>query len=727
MLVSVLLARDTPLPLALGLFGDWGSGKSFFMALMEERMCELASLAAQGRVEAAPFVREVRPVRFNAWHYVDTDLWASLAATLFDELARTKSPDAAAVALEKLDHARQEADEARRRRERIERDVADLAARTAGVGAAARSSLSVAIRGVRNDAKLLPQLGLLASGSEGNDVAVQRLVNALGDVETVADKARAAGRLFQEEVLYRRRKATLATLGAFIAAAGVVWAVSTWSLGPKLLTLFAGVLAGLLPALNATVRVLSLARDAREARELPLVEKQEELDQAKAIEQETQREVERCEQQLAELRNRGQQLRDFVRERASSSDYRSKLGIMSQVRRDFEQLATLLAPGQSAGAQHVVAVAAEVSRQVPEVERIILFIDDLDRCPHDKVVEVLQAVHLLLAFKLFVVVVGVDSRWLDRSLKAHYANLLEEPERYLEKIFQIPFTLRRMTLPRYRELIAELTPSPVQPVDAGRRAGRSPGERPGGVGAGHGAPANSGKRTSTTRDLRQVLPSNPAERGAEQAPTSDQAGLPPEGNTAEDSAAPARDLGAAVSMTAFAGSDRPTVEPPPLPRPEALVISAQERDLLGNLGEIIPTPRAAKRLVNIYRMLRVSVPEDELDDFSPDGGKEYEAVVLLLGILVGRPSQSLEVFDALMSAHDDTDVREVLGHFPAVDGPLADLFEQITTIEVRAYRRWAPRVARFSFQLAGLPEDRELTVNAPGSAIGFSPNQADPR
>ena len=35
MLVAVLLARQTPLPLAIGLFGEWGGGKSFFMALIQ--------------------------------------------------------------------------------------------------------------------------------------------------------------------------------------------------------------------------------------------------------------------------------------------------------------------------------------------------------------------------------------------------------------------------------------------------------------------------------------------------------------------------------------------------------------------------------------------------------------------------------------------------------------------------------------------------------------------
>ncbi len=47
---------------------------------------------------------------------------------------------------------------------------------------------------------------------------------------------------------------------------------------------------------------------------------------------------------------------------------------------------------------------------LPELNRIVLYIDDLDRCPPKRVVEVLQAVHLLLAFELFVVVVGVDAR-----------------------------------------------------------------------------------------------------------------------------------------------------------------------------------------------------------------------------------------------------------------------------------------------------------------------------
>ena len=61
---------------------------------------------------------------------------------------------------------------------------------------------------------------------------------------------------------------------------------------------------------------------------------------------------------------------------------------------------------------------------LPRIDRIVLDIDDLDRCQPQQVVEVLQAIHLLLALNLFVVVVGVDPGWLIRSLKAQYPDVL---------------------------------------------------------------------------------------------------------------------------------------------------------------------------------------------------------------------------------------------------------------------------------------------------------------
>ena len=667
MLVSVLLARDTPLPLAVGLFGDWGSGKSFFMALMQERMAELAHLAALQRPEAAPFCREVRQVRFNAWHYVDTNLWASLAATLFDELARADAPDEAQTKLGQLDEARERVESARTKREGLEREVQEPEA-AAEPTADLRTSAAVAIRAVRDDPKLRTSLREAAEGT-ARDRSTERLVAVLGDVESTSQKARTVWRLFQEELLHRRRWVTLVSLVVLVGIAVVVSSLTGLPAVVKAVTLAGGLAAGLAPAWDGALRVLYLAREAREARELPLLEKRDELARALAVEEAAEREVAQRERELAELRDKGLQLQEFVRERAASSDYREQLGVISKVRRDFEQLVALL-PGSDhqAGAEQVAVVAAAVTRRIPEVERIVLFIDDLDRCPHGKVVEVLQAVHLLLAFKLFVVVVGVDSRWLQRSLEAHYRNLLEEPDSYLEKIFQIPFTLRRMTPAHYRELINQLTPHLAVS-----------GEQP--------HVTEEGDGTSGTK-------TGPSMRVPRRAADEEQA-TQVVGSSAKDAS----------------GDDLPVKEveppePPPLPRPEALVISDAERTLIGRLGSIVPTPRAAKRLVNIYRMLRVSVPDEELEAFRPGGGSEYQAVLVLLGLMVGRPTQAEHVFKAVVASPDDADLWQVLANFPDVHEQLAPLRRHVELVRAAPYRRWAPRVSRFSFRLAAvLPTD----------------------
>ena len=87
----------------------------------------------------------------------------------------------------------------------------------------------------------------------------------------------------------------------------------------------------------------------------------------------------------------------------------------------------------------------------PPLQRIVLYVDDLDRCPPEKVVDVLRAVHLLLALPLFVVVLAVDPRWLRRALEQHHATLFlardlgesqASPANYLDKIFQVPYALR---------------------------------------------------------------------------------------------------------------------------------------------------------------------------------------------------------------------------------------------------------------------------------------------
>jgi hypothetical protein len=70
------------------------------------------------------------------------------------------------------------------------------------------------------------------------------------------------------------------------------------------------------------------------------------------------------------------------------------------------------------------------------IDRIILYIDDLDRCKPEDVVRVLQRVHMLLAFELFVVVVAVVARWVEEALTQSYKCCVSRSRR--------PFRPRRM-------------------------------------------------------------------------------------------------------------------------------------------------------------------------------------------------------------------------------------------------------------------------------------------
>ena len=82
---------------------------------------------------------------------------------------------------------------------------------------------------------------------------------------------------------------------------------------------------------------------------------------------------------------------------------------------------------------------------------IIIMLDDLDRCPPDRLVEVLEAVNLFLVDLPVVTVFGVDSKVIRHAVAEQYNFMLgdeathREKEDYgrffLEKIIHIPFQL----------------------------------------------------------------------------------------------------------------------------------------------------------------------------------------------------------------------------------------------------------------------------------------------
>jgi hypothetical protein len=145
-----------------------------------------------------------------------------------------------------------------------------------------------------------------------------------------------------------------------------------------------------------------------------------------------------------------------------------------------------------------------------------------------------------------------------------------------------------------------------------------------------------------------------------------------------------------------------------------LRIRPEEQDFLARLTAFLSTPRAVKKLANLYRLLRLSVSETRIDDFvgTNETGGPYQAAALLLAVLIAEPHDTRGLLESLSNAAPGHDICEVL----TGTGLPTRLAEFITTLrastpvhgDVIDYQRCAAAVARHGF------ETYDLFKNQPG-------------
>ncbi len=87
-------------------------------------------------------------------------------------------------------------------------------------------------------------------------------------------------------------------------------------------------------------------------------------------------------------------------------------------------------------------------------KRIVVLIDDLDRCPPDAIVQVLEAVHVLTDVRGFVFVMALDYAVLISAVTERYATA--DAALFIEKIIQIPFWIPEID--RSESVIGEIVP-----------------------------------------------------------------------------------------------------------------------------------------------------------------------------------------------------------------------------------------------------------------------------
>lgn len=639
-LASVITYSKIKPPLAIGLFGTWGSGKSFFMKLLREEVDRLATSDNTGT-----YCKEIVHVSFNSWYYSDANLWASLVTKIFEELK--KKGDEKKQSLEdlykKLNSAKELHKETQERQAALQGEINVLQEKADAIsedirvkaGTMADVSNNALVKAVFNNEEVKKDLDRIQQNLP------HPIINNIQQInENLISLGSTSKRFYDSlKIIWSFKKGkfwiVLITALFFLALPQLIKILLTGNLSTSitkatliigsLLTITSNIVIFIIPLKNKIDTVYRRLVSLKET--IDIIEN-EEIAVKKELLIKVQSDIADRETKIQELKNdideiaTGKKLASFIESRVTDQRYINSLGIISWIRKDFEELGALLDVQSSlkkemhleendgdSGLSKLKDKAQEL-----EVNRIMLYIDDLDRCNKETVLRVLEAIHLLLAFDLFVVVVGVDPRWVYNALQKSYSeflngeedktiNKLKMPEYfwrqatpfdYLEKIFQIPFLLKPINRKGREDLIAAQFVVPAS-EDENKENGYplSPD-----IEAASIAQVNN-QLTVGTNMLTgvQALPSN-LNLNEELTHVPDQ-------------------------------TDKTTIS--------LLKISHEEIGFMKSIAELIgDTPRTIKRFTNIYRIVRVHTNLEIIGDKI----ETYCAVMIVLGIITGLPNES---------------------------------------------------------------------------------------
>lgn len=741
---SLICARSTLPPLSVGLFGEWGSGKSFFMRKLRSRVEDLSFEArnAHKLQKDIAYYKRVVQIEFNAWHYAEGNLWASLIEHILENLhIKGVQPDIikniqnkllSELVGQKLDEeqAKKDVAEAQNEIKRLEEELKEkraeyekvsekldtLEAKDVLKAVFESSDIQTQFSDVKQNFK---DLGFSNLNNNGKD-----FLSALDELRQIIRRGNTILVPFVNSPQRTKWIVRFLILIALAPLAGLVVGWAMQKIGNQWVSQYSAwitAIAGWISVITETIRtsakwvsdrITPIERLKQSINNEVVVqqnlinEKIAELEKRRStLEQgkesalrrldDVRRNKEITEDELKQA-TPSRLLAKFIEKRVESNDYRKHLGVLALVRDDFERLSYFI-EHENQECENFETLDQELADADNRINRIVLYIDDLDRCSTEKVVQVLEAVHLLLAFPLFVVVVAVDARWVSGALYEQYKNMLKPKQilnnglgkensiigatalDYLEKIFQIPFWLSPMNLAARKAMIDGLVK--VNTVEEIKDNSAKLGDLD-----------SSELRDLDTKTLTEL--NNVLDQDKE-------ATTQPQDNV-----------------------EQPPIKPKlPLPgtdlNPSALTISLAEQDFINQLSPLLGrSPRALKRFINVYRLIKSSVPEEVQSRFLSKANGEFRVAMFLLAIVTHTPEFSQEFLEALHKFKQEKPKTNRLKAadwnilFGAVDKTTLtseqnQLVNWIRTKDAKPIRDvnlkrliwWARRACRFSFLL----------------------------
>lgn len=673
-LAALISYKEISPPLAIGLFGDWGTGKSYFMHHLAKRIEGYA-----GSQDDA-FCERVIKIHFNSWHYIDTNLWASLVNHIFESIYKYLDQEFGAgkqseseKLFESLNSTQLRIQEKKREQEVIQQRIDSLNTQLAEIRAKkVEISDEKLMEGLFEDPDVKTLIRKIKDQLLGPALTDIHIIESqIAQLENLGTRIKKAfdniSKYTCKEVLWFVICPALLFLLPWLIPVLFRTTLGEWlpfiSSGANKIVFALGAFIFFLRPVNKLLdRFETLHKKLQDLKKEALLKKDEEegknilekREEYRAQEEAINKEVAelnttvaRLETDIADIKS-GKRIYRWVAERMNSQDYKKHLGIISTIREDFEMLDALMLDQKKAN-ELSIKDKIENLPQAKSIERIVLFIDDLDRCPENRVVEVLQAVHLLMAFKLFVVVVGVDSRWLKNAIDYEYRNELGnittnytrshiiKANDYLEKIFQITFRLRKMSIVSSANLITYLTSVDETSVE----------------------PA-----VSLEQDISVLQDALSAEMNEREAEILNPAGTP---NDKQKN-------GSRI-------------------KPSELALTEYERKMMIFMAPLISSsPRALKRFVNMYRMVRAHNNFREIYQ----GEKHYEVALLFLALTLSANEEAHAWIKLLLRTQNNEAFADV-EPMPSVVTELAPQVGFILQYKINDYKDVLGLVDRFGF------------------------------
>jgi predicted KAP-like P-loop ATPase len=555
-LTEMLLMRDLTPPVAVGILGGWGGGKSYMMHLMQKHMVEIRSRGLDP-VEAWGFkdkdgknpdssrlnryVGHIYQIKFDAWTYAKSNLWASLMQTIFFELDRqislehqidtalkkadpkttslasqngeiwqalyevsdedrewflknilnenwnqssqnqtssdqlwTLFANSQAEAIQNLEEIKSDLEKKKGEIQKKSAEILnDQTTDNALFDTVSQKAISILQKRLGKSFTEQIQKELTTKfkdikDTNGDMTDFYDLVK--DDIESVFEKKEAWMDLnFIKEFVFKNYLLILICLLLIFLAVYIPLELAKSVANSLIAQIMTGItpLLAAIPIAQSTIKKgqtlytqvkleVSSFTQQLEKNIKHRIDTNPELIQLNQDFQRLEREVKV--KSAAIPTNTYASLSDFVKDRVQKGGYQEHLGMMHQVKEDLTMLSKRLLPPPADSKEYTTKV-----KQLAEVfprgsARVVLYIDDLDRCPPKTVVEVLEAVQLLVKNPLFIAVLAIDERYITRALADHYKGVLPLKGRpsasdYLEKIIQIPYRIRPISEQALRQYL----------------------------------------------------------------------------------------------------------------------------------------------------------------------------------------------------------------------------------------------------------------------------------